>query len=109
MVLQLSEDRNGAVVQPSEKPDSFKPDELITYEEAKRLEYNYKPYIAAEFGVSEFDRYKMFTVGGGHISSFVSRQRRDQSSMNLTGYYNGPLKEKTFYTVFQRAYVSKVC
>ena len=107
-MLELASDRSGDVIGPSEKPDAFKPDELLTYDEANQLKLTRKPYITVEFRATDFEKYATFTVGGGEMMSLVSRKRRSSAPSNRTGYYNGPLKESTYYTVFQRAYVSKV-
>ena len=110
IVRELAKDDTGGPVMPDE-PDRYKTNDLHTYDQARRKKPTLVPYIAFQFDAAEFDKYKRFTVGNREesrdltVNSFVRRSRRaDGRSV----YYNGPLEEETFYTVFLRAYVNKV-
>lgn len=111
IVRELATDNKDQPVRARE-PDTYKEEDLYTYEQARERKPQLVPYIAAEFLASDFDSYQSFVVGNGERTSKVSssifsrrRRRRDDSTVE---FYNGPLEENTFYAVFQRAYVSKV-
>ena len=110
IVRELAKDNKGNPVPPYD-PDSYKTEDLYTYDEARRMKPKLVPYIAFQFSASDFDRFKRFTVGDGkgsfdtELKSFLRRRRRSNGG---SVYYNGPLEEQTLYTVFQRAYVNKV-
>ena len=98
---------------PAQDPDSYKADDLYTYDEARKMKPQLVPYIAAQFSASEFDKYKSFVVGdgkrtGSKAKNVVSRRRRRRDGDSGSEFYNGALEENTFYAVFQRAYVTKV-
>ena len=88
-------------------PESYKAEDLYTYEDAREMKPQLVPYIAAEFHAKDFSHYRSFFVGDGSRSRKVSERRRKREE-NTIKYYNGPLEENTFYAVFQRAYVNKV-
>ena len=105
IVIELATDNKDQPVRAAE-PDSYKEEDLHTYEQARNKKPQLVPYIAAEFLASDFDHYQSFVVGDGERTPKVfSRRRRDDSTVE---FYNGPLEENTFYAVFQRAYVNKV-
>ena len=105
IVRELATDNTNNPV-PLGPPDDVKPEDLYTYEEARRKKPELVPYIAAQFPASEFDQYKHFVVGAGKKASLQAKRRRRRRRDKE--YYNGPLQENTFYAVFQRAYVSEV-
>lgn len=108
IVRELATDNRNKPV-PLEEPDSYKPEDLYTYHEARRKKPDLVPYIAVQFPAREFDRYENFVVGAGTKgSSEAKRRRRRRVEDDGQEYYNGPLEENTFYAVFQRAYVSEV-
>ena len=82
-------------------PDSYDNNDLVTYDEARKLS-NPKPYIAA---VVTSKNENMFILGDGtNTSDSTSRRRRSTSN----DYYNGPLEPGTSYRVFQRIFINKV-
>ncbi|KAL9967588.1 hypothetical protein ACROYT_G025850 [Oculina patagonica] len=109
IVRELATDNKDQPVRASD-PDSYREEDLYTYEKARKMKPQLVPYIAAEFRASDFHDYENFVVGDGQRTSKVSndilsrRRRRDDSNIE---FYNGPLEENTFYAVFQRAYVNK--
>lgn len=109
IVRELATDNKNKPV-PLEEPDSFKPKDLYTYDEARRRKPKLVPYIAAQFPAREFDLYENFVVGAGSKGSSEAKRRRRRRRVegDSQEYYNGPLEEKTYYAVFQRAYVSEV-
>ena len=110
IVRELATDNRNKPV-PLEEPDSVKPKNLYTYDEARRRKPVLVPYIAAQFPAREFDLYENFVVGAGSkVSSEAKRRRRRRRRVegDSQEYYNGPLEENTYYAVFQRAYVSEV-
>ena len=109
IVRELATDNRNKPV-PLEEPDSFKPKDLYTYDEARRKKPDLVPYIAAQFPAGEFDRYENFVVGAGSKGSSEAKRKRRRRRVegDSQEYYNGPLEEKTYYAVFQRAYVSEV-
>lgn len=107
IVRELPTDNRDNPVPETQEPDHYKPDKLRTYEEARAAKPKLEPYVAAQFPASKFHKYSAFIVGnGGTTRASAKRQRRDVG--NETLYYNGPLEPSTYYTVFQRAYVTKV-
>lgn len=106
IVRELATDNRNQPVR-AQDPESYKAENLYTYEEARKKKPQLVPYIAAEFHAKDFSFYQKFVVGNGLRSSKVSERRRKREE-NTTEYYNGPLEENTFYAVFQRAYVNKV-
>ena len=113
IVRELATDNTDQPVRAPD-PDFYKEEDLYTYEEARKMKPQLVPYIAAEFHARDFDQYENFLVGDGKWSKKVSddivsrRRRRRRRDNSNTEFYNGPLEEKTFYAVFQRAYVKKV-
>ncbi|XP_067022800.1 receptor-type tyrosine-protein phosphatase delta-like isoform X6 [Acropora muricata] len=108
IVRELATDNKNKPV-PLEEPDSFKPKDLYTYDEARRRKPKLVPYIAAQFPAGEFDLYENFVVGAGSKGSSEAKRRRRRRRVegDSQEYYNGPLEENTYYAVFQRAYVSE--
>ena len=107
IVRELATDNRNKPV-PLEEPDSVKPKDLYTYDEARRKKPVLVPYIAAQFPAREFDLYENFVVGAGSKGSSEAKRRRRRVEGDSQEYYNGPLEENTYYAVFQRAYVSEV-
>ena len=82
-------------------PDSYENNDLVTYNEARKLSTP-KPYIAA---VVTSKNEATFTLGDGrNTSNPTSRRRRSTSS----DYYNGPLEPETNYSIFQRIFINEV-
>ncbi|XP_044179418.1 receptor-type tyrosine-protein phosphatase S-like isoform X11 [Acropora millepora] len=108
IVRELATDNRNKPV-PLEEPDSVKPKDLYTYDEARRRKPKLVPYIAAQFPAREFDLYENFVVGAGSKGSSEAKRRRRRRRVegDSQEYYNGPLEENTYYAVFQRAYVSE--
>lgn len=108
IVRELATDNRNKPV-PLEEPDSIKPKDLYTYDEARRKKPQLVPYIAAQFPAREFDLYENFVVGAESKGSSEAKRRRRRRRVegDSQEYYNGPLEEKTYYAVFQRAYVSE--
>lgn len=109
-MIELATDNRNQPVR-AQDPESYKAEDLHTYEEARNMKPQLVPYITAEFHASDFSRYQSFVVGDGSRSSKLSEDissRRRKREENTIEYYNGPLEENTFYAVFQRAYVNKV-
>ena len=99
MVLERSKDQSGQWIK---EPAEYLTSDLVSYGEYKRNRS--KPYIAAFIKRAEFQEYAgEFVIGKGE--KFSTRLRR---SVNKE-YKNGPLFEKTKYSVFQRAYINEVC
>jgi hypothetical protein len=104
IVLEVATDVNGNAIKPKKNPDDYKPSDLLTYKEADQRKPDKVPYIATQFSAKEFEKYRIFKVGDGKNYSVGARKRRDISGQ----YYNGPLEPETYYSMFQRASVSKV-
>ena len=99
MVLERSKDESGQWIK---KPAEYLTSDLVSYGEYKINRS--KPYIAAFIKRDKFQEYAgEFVIGKGE--TFSTRLRR---SVNKE-YKNGPLFEKTKYSVFQRAYTNEVC
>ena len=108
VVKELPKDSRGDPVPDSKNPQNYKPHELFTYDQAQKKKPQLVPYVAAQFSAEKFDEHKTFTVGNG-LKTRASAARRRRGVGNDTFYDNGPLEPSTYYTVFQRAYVKKVC
>ena len=81
-------------------PDSYKKNDLVTYNEARKSTTP-QPYIAA---VVTFENETTFILGDGrNTSNPTSRRRRSTSS----DYYNGPLEPATSYSIFQRIFINE--
>ena len=110
IVIELATDNTNEPV-PAQDPDTYKAEDLYTYDQARKMKPQLVPYIAAQFRASEFNQYKLFVVGGGDTSSdatdATSRRRRRRQTDSGSAFFNGPLEENTYYAVFQRAYVNK--
>ena len=59
-------------------------------------------YIAAEFDIVEFEKYKEFAVGDGSVSLGVVGMSKYGTAVRK--YFNGPLSPNTMYTIFERFY-----
>jgi len=105
VVLELAVNSKGDVIPPDEEPDDITPDKLFTYEKARLVKPKLVPYIAAQFPANLLSKYRLFKVGDGKNFTTKARKRRDTTEQ----YYNGPLYPNTFYTMFQRAAINKVC
>ena len=82
-------------------PDSYKINDLVTYDEARKSTTP-QPYIAA---VVTSKNENIFILGDGtNTSNPTSRRRRSTSS----DYYNGPVEPGTNYSIFQRIFINKV-
>ena len=81
-------------------PDSYKKNDLVTYDEARKSTTP-QPYIAA---VVTSNNETMFMLGDGrNTSNPTSRRRRSTSG----DYYNGPLEPGTSYSIFQRIFINE--
>ena len=111
IVIELATDNTNEPV-PAQDPDSYKAEDLYTYDEARKKKPQLVPYIAAQFSANDFELYRLFMVGDGQRTSSTAKdvfnRRRRRNDDSTSGFYNGPLEENTFYAVFQRAYVNKV-
>jgi hypothetical protein len=82
-------------------PDNYKIDDLLTYTEAKNLT-NQKPYIAAVITASGVDK-NAFVLGDGRNTNDPTRYKHRSTSI---GYFNGPLKPGTRYSIFLRIIIN---
>ncbi|XP_031573109.1 receptor-type tyrosine-protein phosphatase delta-like [Actinia tenebrosa] len=103
IVLEIATDEEGNPVQQDKNPDEYKPSDLLTYQEARKRKPDLVPYITAEFSAEDFHSYRIFRVGDAKNYSTTARRRRDTDGH----YYNGPLEPGTYYSVFQRAAVTR--
>ena len=88
-------------------PESFAPQDLLTYEEAHETP-DPAAYVTFQFGGNEFDKYQKFVVGDGSESNSKTRTKRSQDDNVDRSYYNKPLQRNTNYRVFLRAFVTEV-
>ena len=93
MALTLQEGKE------SSPPDSYKNNDLVKYEEARKSD-NPKPYIAA---VVTSKNENMFTLGDGRNTSDPTSRRPRSTSRD---YYNGPLEPGASYRIFQRIFIT---
>ena len=81
-------------------PDSYKKNDLVTYEVARKYTTP-QPYIAA---VVTSKNETTFILGDGtKTSNPISRRCRSTSS----DYYNGPLEPGTKYRIFYRIFINE--
>ncbi|XP_057294079.1 receptor-type tyrosine-protein phosphatase S-like isoform X2 [Hydractinia symbiolongicarpus] len=101
VVLEASKDAQGKPMKPSRTPDSYKNNEIKTYEEyvTARGAGNIYPYITARLTRQEVGDGKLFVIGNGETSS---RTRR-----TVKIYTNGPLYSQSTYFYSQRAHSSE--
>ena len=88
-------------------PESFAPQDLLTYEEAHETP-DPAAYVTFQFGGNDFDKYQEFVVGDGSESNSKTRTKRSQDDNVDRSYYNKPLQRNTNYRVFLRAFVTEV-
>ena len=73
-------------------PDSYRNDELVTYEEAN-VSTKLQPYIASVFSNGS----DMFVLGNGENTSLPK--------IATSEFFNGPLEGGSRYSIFQRIFL----
>ena len=86
-------------------PQSFAPQDLLTYEEAHESSVP-AAYVTFQFGGNDFNKYREFVVGNEARSNSKTRSKR--SCDDDKQFYNKPLQPNTNYRVFLRAFVTEV-
>ena len=94
IVISIRPEYNGVI----NSPQSFTPQDMLTYEEAHRSPLP-AAYVSFEFAGNDFDKYQKFVVG---------RRTRKKRSSDVKEYENKPLQPNTNYRVFLRAFVTEV-
>jgi hypothetical protein len=90
---------NGSFPKPSQYVDNYN-----SYHDAKASAQS-SSYIAAEFDIVDFEKFREFTVGDGRVSLGVVGMSKYGTAVRE--YFNGPLSSDTLYTVYQRFYNEK--
>ncbi|KAL9950681.1 hypothetical protein ACROYT_G043216 [Oculina patagonica] len=100
IIITFSSNYSGVV----NSPESFAPQDLLTYEEAHESSAP-AAYVTFQFGGNDFNMYQEFIVGNGAQSNSKTRNKR---SSDIESYYNKALQPNTNYRVFLRAFVNEI-
>ncbi|CAB4008617.1 Hypothetical predicted protein [Paramuricea clavata] len=98
-VVLITLSTNGSLPKPSQYVDNYN-----SYHDAQASAQP-SSYIAAEFDIVDFEKFREFTVGDGSVSLGVVGMSKYGAAVRE--YFNGPLSSDTLYTVYQRFYNEK--